>query len=122
MVEHRTFNAVVAGSSPARLTISFMDLPEYIEIRPDVMMGKPCIQGTRIPVYLILEKLAAGETSEQILAFYPQLKKDQRHFGPEVCGCAGERRNHSCLVKFLLDENWGEPVAAARSNSQGGRI
>ena len=53
-----------------------MELPEYIEIRPDVMMGKPCIQGTRIPVYLILEKLAAGETSEQILASYPQLTKD----------------------------------------------
>jgi uncharacterized protein (DUF433 family) len=40
------------------------------------MMGKPCIQGTRIPVYLILQKLAAGETSEQILEFYPQLTKD----------------------------------------------
>jgi hypothetical protein len=39
-----------------------MDIPEHIEIRPDVMMGKPCLKGTRIPVYLILEKLAAGET------------------------------------------------------------
>ncbi len=50
-----------------------MDLPEYIEIRPDVMMGKPCLKGTRIPVYLILEKLAAGETAEQILAAWPQI-------------------------------------------------
>ena len=37
------------------------------------MMGKPCLKGTRIPVYLILEKLAAGETGGTILAAYPQL-------------------------------------------------
>ena len=53
-----------------------MELPEHIEIRPEVMMGKPCLKGTRIPVYLILEKLAAGETAEQILSAYPQLKAE----------------------------------------------
>lgn len=37
------------------------------------MMGKPCIGGTRIPVYLMLRKMAAGETTEQLLAAYPQL-------------------------------------------------
>lgn len=36
-------------------------------------MGKPCIQGTRIPVYLMLQKMAAGESAEQLLAAYPQL-------------------------------------------------
>jgi uncharacterized protein (DUF433 family) len=53
-----------------------MELPPNIEIRPDVMMGKPCVKGTRIPVYLILEKLGAGETSEPVLDAYPQLSKD----------------------------------------------
>lgn len=53
-----------------------MDLPEHIEVRRDVMMGKPCLKGTRIPVYLILEKLAAGETSQEILAAYPQLRAE----------------------------------------------
>jgi uncharacterized protein (DUF433 family) len=53
-----------------------MQFPEHIEVRPDVMMGKPCLKGTRIPVYLILEKLAAGETSESILAAYPQLRSE----------------------------------------------
>ena len=52
-----------------------MELPELIEIRPNVMVGKPCLKGTRIPVYLILEKLGAGETAEQILEAYPQLKQ-----------------------------------------------
>jgi uncharacterized protein (DUF433 family) len=50
--------------------------PRYIEARPDIMMGKPCLEGTRIPVYLILEKLAAGESTQQILASYPQLKPE----------------------------------------------
>jgi uncharacterized protein (DUF433 family) len=53
-----------------------MEFPEHIEARRDVMMGKPCIEGTRIPVYLILEKLAAGETSKDLLAAYPQLQPE----------------------------------------------
>jgi uncharacterized protein (DUF433 family) len=40
---------------------------------PAVMMGKPVIAGTRITVELILEKLGAGETIEQLLASYPRL-------------------------------------------------
>jgi uncharacterized protein (DUF433 family) len=50
-----------------------MQFPELVEARADVMMGKPCLKGTRIPVYLILEKIASGETSEIILAAYPQI-------------------------------------------------
>jgi uncharacterized protein (DUF433 family) len=43
---------------------------------PSIMMGKPVIAGTRITVELILEKLAAGETIEQILSAHPHLPKD----------------------------------------------
>jgi uncharacterized protein (DUF433 family) len=43
---------------------------------PGVMMGKPVIAGTRITVELILEKLAAGETVEQVLAAHPRLSED----------------------------------------------
>ena len=50
-----------------------MKFPARIEARPAVMMGKPCVKGTRIPVYLLLQKMAAGETSEQLLAAYSQL-------------------------------------------------
>jgi len=53
-----------------------MKLPAHIEARPDVMMGKPCIKGTRIPVYIILQKMAAGETEQLLLAAYPQLKPE----------------------------------------------
>ena len=40
---------------------------------PNVMMGKPVVQGTRITVELILEKLAAGQKEEQILQAHPLL-------------------------------------------------
>lgn len=43
---------------------------------PAVMMGKPVIAGTRITVELILEKLAAGETIEQILEAHPRLTRE----------------------------------------------
>lgn len=43
---------------------------------PKVMMGKPVITGTRITVELILEKLAAGETFEQILESHPRLTRE----------------------------------------------
>jgi uncharacterized protein (DUF433 family) len=43
---------------------------------PKVMMGKPIIAGTRITVELILEKLAVGETIEQILDAHPRLTRE----------------------------------------------
>lgn len=52
-----------------------MRIPERIEVRNDVMGGKPCIAGTRIPVYLILQMMGAGETEAAILAAYPQLSQ-----------------------------------------------
>ena len=53
-----------------------MKLPPRIAAKPDVMMGKPCIKGTRIPVYLLLQKMAAGEDADQLLDAYPQLTKE----------------------------------------------
>jgi uncharacterized protein (DUF433 family) len=43
---------------------------------PKIMMGKPIIRGTRITVELVLEKLAAGETIEQILSEHPRLTSE----------------------------------------------
>jgi len=43
---------------------------------PSIMLGKPVIAGTRITVELILEKLAAGESEQQILSAHPHLPKD----------------------------------------------
>jgi len=47
-----------------------------IESNPRVMMGKPVIAGTRITVELILEKLGAGETLQQLLDAHPRLTEE----------------------------------------------
>jgi uncharacterized protein (DUF433 family) len=47
-----------------------------IVIDPEIMMGKPVVRGTRITVESILEKLAAGESEEQILAAHPRLTRE----------------------------------------------
>jgi len=49
---------------------------QWIVSDPKVMMGKPVIAGTRITVDLILEKLAAGESVEQILEAHPHLSRE----------------------------------------------
>ena len=51
-------------------------IEKLINSNPSVMMGKPVIAGTRITVEHILEKLAAGETVEQILDAHPRLTKN----------------------------------------------
>ncbi len=48
-------------------------LLDRIELNPEVMLGKPVIKGTRLPVEIILEKLAFGATEEEILKDYPFL-------------------------------------------------
>jgi len=52
-------------------------MENLIEINPKIMVGKPVIRGTRITVELMLEKLAAGESVEDILRSYPHLTREQ---------------------------------------------
>jgi uncharacterized protein (DUF433 family) len=49
---------------------------DHIVSDPKIMVGKPCFKGTRIPVYLVLQKIALGEPAEEILEGYPALSKD----------------------------------------------
>jgi uncharacterized protein (DUF433 family) len=49
---------------------------ELIVSDPAVMMGKPVVAGTRITVELMLDKLAAGESIEQVLASHPRLTRE----------------------------------------------
>jgi uncharacterized protein (DUF433 family) len=47
-----------------------------ITSNPAVMMGKPVVAGTRVTVELILEKLAAGESIDQVLSAHPRLTEE----------------------------------------------
>ncbi len=55
---------------------------------PKVMMGKPVVAGTRITVELILEKLAAGESPEQIVEEHPRLTEEDVRAALDFAGKA----------------------------------
>ncbi|MCX7785784.1 MAG: DUF433 domain-containing protein [candidate division WOR-3 bacterium] len=52
------------------------NLLQRIKIDPNICFGKPCIQGTRIWVSLILDLLANGMSIQDIIAEYPQLTEE----------------------------------------------
>lgn len=56
-----------------------MELLQYIEINPRIMMGKPVIRGTRITIEQILEELAADVSIDEIIHAHPHLNKEQIH-------------------------------------------
>ena len=52
---------------------------QRVTLDPQVMMGKPVITGTRIPVSVILNQLAHGQTAAQVMAAYPRLTEKDIH-------------------------------------------
>ena len=52
-----------------------MGLMDRIELNPRICNGMPVVKGTRIPVSVILELIAEGETWDKLLAGYPELSK-----------------------------------------------
>ena len=53
-----------------------MDLKDGITVTLGIRGRKPCIKGTRITVYDVLEYLAGGTTEDQILKDFPKLTRD----------------------------------------------
>ena len=49
---------------------------DYISSDPEVCGGEVCASGTRIPVTIVLDSLAEGSTSEEILRSYPSLRPE----------------------------------------------
>lgn len=57
-------------------TTGMKDLMDHITIDPAVRSGKPCIRGTRITVYDVLEYLAGGMTGDDILREFAELTSE----------------------------------------------
>lgn len=72
-VARRTAAAMSRRRLGGRRTVESMDLATVIETRPGVQTGKPCFVGTRIAVYDVLDYLAAGMTSDEIVEDFPEL-------------------------------------------------
>ena len=53
-----------------------MNLDERITVDPDICHGKPCVRGLRYPVEMILELLSSGMSTEEILADYEDLERE----------------------------------------------
>jgi len=53
-----------------------MQYSDRIEINPNIRFGRPCVKGTRISVYDVLNWLASGMTPEQVIHDYPELRTE----------------------------------------------
>jgi uncharacterized protein (DUF433 family) len=60
-----------------------MDWHDRITLDPAILVGKPCIKGTRMSVEFIVELLANGWTYEQILEDYDHITRD------DILACLG---------------------------------
>lgn len=52
------------------------DYQKRIEINPKILLGKPVFRGTRIPLYVVLDLLAEGESMPEIIKAYPDITED----------------------------------------------
>ena len=80
-----------------------MDLLNRISVNPEVCHGKACIAGTRIPVSVILDNLAAGLTSEEILGQYPSLS-DRDVFAALQYAALLAKERHVAIVLGNADD------------------
>ncbi|OQY41685.1 MAG: hypothetical protein B6242_17085 [Anaerolineaceae bacterium 4572_78] len=66
-------NVIPNIGSTVRKSVDFI---ERISSNSDICHGKPCIKGTRIPVYLIVSLIAYGEDIPSIIQNYPSITHD----------------------------------------------
>lgn len=64
-----------------------MNWQEYIEQRPEVMLGKPVFMGTRITVELVLERLGDGWSVAELLEAYPDLSAEHIRAAQSYAAC-----------------------------------
>jgi len=71
-----------------------MDYKEIITLEPGKRSGKPCIRGLRITVYDILDMLAKGMNSEEIIDDFPEITKNDI----QACLAYAADREHNQII------------------------
>ena len=79
------------------------NLSERIELNPRVCNGKPVIRGTRIPVSVILEQIAEGESWDAILQGYPELTREDIHAALRYARASGGRYRCQSLEQYSME-------------------
>ncbi len=79
------------------------ELNKRITVNPEVMVGKPVIKGTRIPVDTIIRLMAQGMTQEEILEDYPKLEKDDIKAALEYAASLAEGESVFPILKKKRD-------------------
>lgn len=69
-----------------------MGWQDLISVNPEICHGKACITGTRIPVSVILDNLAAGQSRESILGSYPTLRPESIQAALEYAAALARER------------------------------
>ena len=72
----RRTDSLRVTTAPSGGRIRIMNWQERISVNPAVRSGKPCIKGTRITVYDVLEYLAGGMNEDEIVGDFPDLTRD----------------------------------------------
>ena len=73
-----------------------MNFDAYISITPGIRNGKPCLAGTRITVYDVLEWLASGMSTAEIIADFPELTPEDIQ---AALAYAADRERHTAWVR-----------------------
>ena len=84
-----------------------MNLLERITIQPDVRSGNPCIAGTRITVYDILEYLAGGMMESELLEDFPTIEPDDLRAALEFAAPQERRLNDRVKLETLSTSRLG---------------
>jgi len=66
----------IAGPKAQGVKSPLMDWRKHISVNPNICHGQACVAGTRIPVSVVLDNLAAAVSPDDILASYPGLTAD----------------------------------------------
>ena len=67
---------MIVGIQTSAEVTDMKELLDRIVVHPNILVGKPVIKGTRIPVYLIIELIAGGMTIKDVLKEHPELKEE----------------------------------------------
>lgn len=89
---------------------------DRIEIDPRVMMGKPVIRGTRIPIELLLRKISEGASEDDLLDAFPRLQREDIR---AAVAYAADTLAHEETIASTVSADFWQQAAALRAATRG---